>query len=228
MRRTVQCLPGKIGLRARTAPPGADRRCLVDPGAADIAHRRRSRKDSRSSAPVPRGWHRHRRRAPDRRCRPAAPRTGYAWRAQAHPGRHSVSSKRIVPADPVASTDQPSLCSRLAIRPALYPRPKMKRAKARNHSYRLICAAPPLEAGAACACRGRRLVTGHGHTEHAGPRYAPVIRREDYRPPDWLVPHVSLAFDLGAAETRVVARAHPDAQRRARSGRSVSMAMAWF
>ncbi|HEY1125655.1 MAG TPA: aminopeptidase N [Sphingobium sp.] len=34
----------------------------------------------------------------------------------------------------------------------------------------------------------------------------PVIRREDYRPPDWLVPEVSLAFDLGAAETRVVAR----------------------
>ena len=34
----------------------------------------------------------------------------------------------------------------------------------------------------------------------------PVIRREDYRPPDWLVPEISLAFDLGAAETRVVAR----------------------
>jgi aminopeptidase N len=38
------------------------------------------------------------------------------------------------------------------------------------------------------------------------PATPPVIRREDYRPPDWLVPHVSLAFDLGAAETRVVAR----------------------
>jgi aminopeptidase N len=38
------------------------------------------------------------------------------------------------------------------------------------------------------------------------PATPPVIRREDYRPPDWLVPHVSLAFDLGAGETRVVAR----------------------
>jgi aminopeptidase N len=38
------------------------------------------------------------------------------------------------------------------------------------------------------------------------PATPPVIRREDYRPPDWLVPHVGLAFDLSAAETRVVAR----------------------
>ncbi|WP_156677885.1 aminopeptidase N [Sphingomonas profundi] len=34
----------------------------------------------------------------------------------------------------------------------------------------------------------------------------PVIRREDYRPPDWLVPDVSLDFRLDPAETRVFAR----------------------
>ena len=34
----------------------------------------------------------------------------------------------------------------------------------------------------------------------------PVIRREDYRPPDWLVPAVSLDFHLDPAETRVIAR----------------------
>ncbi|MBV9841263.1 MAG: aminopeptidase N [Sphingomonadaceae bacterium] len=33
-----------------------------------------------------------------------------------------------------------------------------------------------------------------------------VIRREDYRPPDWLVPEVSLDFDLDAGATRVRAR----------------------
>ena len=30
-----------------------------------------------------------------------------------------------------------------------------------------------------------------------------IIRREDYRPPDWLVPHVRLDFDLSAERTRV-------------------------
>ncbi len=34
---------------------------------------------------------------------------------------------------------------------------------------------------------------------------APVIRREDYRPPDWLVPQLGLSFDLGLDETRVTA-----------------------
>jgi aminopeptidase N len=34
----------------------------------------------------------------------------------------------------------------------------------------------------------------------------PVIRREDYRPPDWLVPDVSLHFMLDSAVTRVRAR----------------------
>jgi aminopeptidase N len=33
-----------------------------------------------------------------------------------------------------------------------------------------------------------------------------VIRREDYRPPDWLVPTIALDFSLGAAATRVRAR----------------------
>src|SRR5213595_694724 len=30
-----------------------------------------------------------------------------------------------------------------------------------------------------------------------------VIRREDYRPPDWLVPEIGLDFDLGIERTRV-------------------------
>jgi aminopeptidase N len=30
-----------------------------------------------------------------------------------------------------------------------------------------------------------------------------AIRREDYRPPDWLVPEISLDFDLGTEATRV-------------------------
>ena len=34
----------------------------------------------------------------------------------------------------------------------------------------------------------------------------PVIRREDYRPPEWLVPDVALSFALGLDETRVSAR----------------------
>jgi aminopeptidase N len=33
-----------------------------------------------------------------------------------------------------------------------------------------------------------------------------AIRREDYRPPDWLVPGIDLEFDLGAERTRVRAR----------------------
>lgn len=33
-----------------------------------------------------------------------------------------------------------------------------------------------------------------------------IIRREDYRPPDWLVPEISLDFDLDAAHTRITAR----------------------
>src|SRR5437762_5777908 len=30
-----------------------------------------------------------------------------------------------------------------------------------------------------------------------------ALRREDYRPPDWLVPEISLDFDLGIETTRV-------------------------
>ena len=33
-----------------------------------------------------------------------------------------------------------------------------------------------------------------------------VVRREDYRAPDWLVPEVALDFALGLDETRVTAR----------------------
>jgi aminopeptidase N len=36
----------------------------------------------------------------------------------------------------------------------------------------------------------------------------PAIRREDYRPPDWLVPEIELEFDLDPARTRVRARLH--------------------
>jgi len=39
----------------------------------------------------------------------------------------------------------------------------------------------------------------------AAPPLAPV-RREDYRPPDWLVPEIALEFDLGAEKTRVRSR----------------------
>ncbi len=35
------------------------------------------------------------------------------------------------------------------------------------------------------------------------PAAPPVIHREDYRPPDWLVPHVDLDFSLAAERTRV-------------------------
>jgi aminopeptidase N len=38
------------------------------------------------------------------------------------------------------------------------------------------------------------------------PAAPPVIRREDYRPPDWLVPAISLDFDLDAGATKVRAR----------------------
>ncbi|MBO9576486.1 MAG: aminopeptidase N [Sphingobium sp.] len=38
------------------------------------------------------------------------------------------------------------------------------------------------------------------------PAAPPVIRREDYRAPDWLVPDIALDFDLAAGETRVKAR----------------------
>ncbi|MFT4026571.1 MAG: aminopeptidase N [Novosphingobium sp.] len=44
-------------------------------------------------------------------------------------------------------------------------------------------------------------------TDAAAPPLAPaVIRREDYRPPAWLVPEVALDFALGLDETRVVSR----------------------
>ncbi|WP_374419673.1 aminopeptidase N [Novosphingobium arvoryzae] len=33
----------------------------------------------------------------------------------------------------------------------------------------------------------------------------PIIRREDYRPPEWLVPEVALAFELGLESTQVTA-----------------------
>jgi aminopeptidase N len=33
-----------------------------------------------------------------------------------------------------------------------------------------------------------------------------AIRREDYRPPDWLVPAIELEFELGAERTRVRSR----------------------
>ena len=39
------------------------------------------------------------------------------------------------------------------------------------------------------------------------PAAPPVtIRREDYRPPEWLVPEIALEFELGAERTIVRAR----------------------
>ena len=42
--------------------------------------------------------------------------------------------------------------------------------------------------------------------EAAAPATPPVIRREDYRAPDWLVPDISLDFALDAERTIVTAR----------------------
>jgi aminopeptidase N len=39
--------------------------------------------------------------------------------------------------------------------------------------------------------------------QHAPPAAPPVIRREDYRPPDWLVPEIGLDFALGLETTLV-------------------------
>ncbi len=41
------------------------------------------------------------------------------------------------------------------------------------------------------------------HEVVAPPEAPAVIRREDYRPPDWLVPEVSLDFALGLEQTRI-------------------------
>ncbi|MDE0945812.1 MAG: aminopeptidase N, partial [Sphingobium sp.] len=38
---------------------------------------------------------------------------------------------------------------------------------------------------------------------HASPVSPSIIRRSDYRPPDWLVPDIALDFDLDPARTRV-------------------------
>jgi len=47
----------------------------------------------------------------------------------------------------------------------------------------------------------------------ASPQAPAVIRREDYCPPEWLVPQVHLDFALGLDDTRIVAtlavRANP-------------------
>lgn len=39
----------------------------------------------------------------------------------------------------------------------------------------------------------------------SAPSAPPIIRREDYRPPAWLVPHIDLDFTLGLEKTRVTA-----------------------
>ncbi|HKX36543.1 MAG TPA: aminopeptidase N, partial [Rhizorhapis sp.] len=49
----------------------------------------------------------------------------------------------------------------------------------------------------------------------------PVIRREDYRPPDWLVPHIALDFILDAAVTRV--RAVLNVTRNGKHGRPLRL-----
>jgi aminopeptidase N len=42
--------------------------------------------------------------------------------------------------------------------------------------------------------------------QHAAAAPPAPVRREDYRPPDWLVPDIALEFELGAEKTRVRAR----------------------
>ncbi len=57
------------------------------------------------------------------------------------------------------------------------------------------------------ASRPSDPVSNHETADAASPPDHPtVIRREDYSPPDWLVPEVSLDFLLGADETQVTAR----------------------
>ena len=48
------------------------------------------------------------------------------------------------------------------------------------------------------------------------PKAPPLIRREDYRPPDWLVPEIALDFALGLETTRVRSALTVAAQRRRR------------
>ncbi len=56
------------------------------------------------------------------------------------------------------------------------------------------------------ASRPSEPVVNYETADAATPPHTPVtIRREDYRPPAWLVPEVALAFDLDLDETRVVA-----------------------
>src|SRR5205085_9139169 len=48
-----------------------------------------------------------------------------------------------------------------------------------------------------------------------------TIRREDYRPPDWLVPEIHLDFDLGIERTRV--RATLAVERNGNHGRPLKL-----
>src|SRR4029078_11313747 len=50
-----------------------------------------------------------------------------------------------------------------------------------------------------------RTTTSDAQTTPETPPSPPqlAIRREDYRPPDWLVPEIHLDFDLGLERTRV-------------------------
>src|SRR5689334_8919384 len=48
-----------------------------------------------------------------------------------------------------------------------------------------------------------------------------TIRREDYRPPDWLVPEIRLDFDLGIERTRV--RATLEVERNGEHDRPLSL-----
>ena len=56
-----------------------------------------------------------------------------------------------------------------------------------------------------------------------------TIRREDYRPPDWLVPEIELKFTLGVDTTRVQTKLEGRAQSRRLRGRTRSCltAMSW-
>ena len=48
-----------------------------------------------------------------------------------------------------------------------------------------------------------------------------VIRREDYRPPDWLIPEIELRFTLGIEKTRVQSKLSVERNPQARTGTNV-------
>ena len=63
-----------------------------------------------------------------------------------------------------------------------------------------------VDSGARDAETSGTMVTRTKSTPGAPPSAARLVRREDYRPPDWLVPEIALDFDLTPERVRVGAR----------------------